>query len=291
MSVISIEETLRSNPGDPLDLAPGLLLIFIVRLIRGDSSLCGLKKKAKTSERRKPGTGSHRIARRPFGFSKQDTLMNTTKTIAVVLAIVTLVSAAGAQSLEKRYQVGLKLGMWDLTADAQVDGFDPSVSASVGNDGFIGGLSFGHWLTESLALEFSVAVMQTKFGTDIGILNVSTKASSVTAVLFGARQYFPRSTFDGSLRPFASVAVGPFTGSQSETRVGLGVVSESRTERAFGAQLGGGVDFILSRHFLAGIAVGYNLMSDFSQPIGGRTNYDGPVFSMEFSYLFGRGAR
>jgi len=58
---------------------------------------------------------------------------------------------------------------------------------------------------------------------------------------------------------------------------------------AFGGQLGAGIDFILSPHFMAGIAGGYNIMADFEEPIGGSVNYGGPEFSIGLSYLFGQG--
>lgn len=48
-----------------------------------------------------------------------------------------------------------------------------------------------------------------------------------------------------------------------------------------------GVDFVLGSHFMPGIALSYNLMSDFDKPIGGSKNYGGPEFSFGISYLFG----
>ncbi len=105
-------------------------------------------------------------------------------------------------------------------------------------------------------------------------------------MLFGVKYYLPKSTYGTSVRPFLKAAVGPFMGRQSKTLVFLFVTADSRSETAFGGQLGGGVDFVLSRRFLLGVNLGYNLMSDFDQPIGGSDNYSGPEFSFGLSFLF-----
>jgi len=86
------------------------------------------------------------------------------------------------------------------------------------------------------------------------------------------------------------VAVGPFVGQQEKTEEGVfGVIVESRSLTVFGGQVGAGVDFILSRHFMLGVGLGYNLMADFDEPIGGSKNYSGPEFSVGLSFLFGKG--
>jgi hypothetical protein len=58
---------------------------------------------------------------------------------------------------------------------------------------------------------------------------------------------------------------------------------------AIGGQIGAGVDFVLGRHFMIGVAVCYNALTDFKEPIGGSKNYGGPEFTIGFGYLFGKG--
>jgi outer membrane protein W len=212
------------------------------------------------------------------------------KTLVVATALVlALTAVSDAGSLEKRHGVGFRMGMWNMVADARVDVIEGSVSASVGNSGFLGGVAYNYWLTESLALDIGASVMRAKVEMSVGLLNVSTKTSAVTSVLIGMKYYLPASTYSGSVRPFLKGAVGLFKGSQSDTQISLLVIVESRSETAFGGQLGGGVDFILSRKFLLGVNVEYNLISDFDQTIGGAYNYSGPEFSAGLSFLFGRG--
>jgi hypothetical protein len=218
--------------------------------------------------------------------------MYALKKIATLICI-TLTSAgiASGASLEKRHQLGLDIGMWHQVADVRASVSPGSVYTSVGSNGFLGGVHYGYWLTEGLALNIGVGVMAADVETKVELLEVSSGTAAVTQFLVGARAYFPKSTYGSSVRPYVSTGVGAFYGSHESTRTGLVVVTETRTATAFGGQAGVGADFIMGKHFLTGISLGYNLMSDFDKSIGGSDNYSGPEFSAGFSYLFGRGTK
>jgi outer membrane protein W len=179
--------------------------------------------------------------------------------------------------------------MWNQTTGVTSEVGVGGVTTSVDVSGFLGGVSYGHWLEEYLSITIYIGGMAADVSTSTGVSGVATETSVIASILMGVKVYFPKSTYTSSVRPYASAGVGPFTGSQSSTKVGMSVTVESRSETAFGGQLGAGVDFILGRHFMTGFAVRYNLMTDFNQPIGGSRNYSGPEFSFGFSYLFGKG--
>jgi hypothetical protein len=82
--------------------------------------------------------------------------------------------------------------------------------------------------------------------------------------------------------------IGPFIGSQNETRAGLSVVAESRTETAVGGVISAGSDIRIGSRFITSAAIGYNLMTDFDRAIGGSRNYSGPEFSFGFGLVLGR---
>jgi hypothetical protein len=210
-------------------------------------------------------------------------------TVIVASIILLLSSCTFAESLEKRHQIGLRLGMWNQTTGVTTEVSDDGVSTSVEASGFLGGISYGHWLEEYLALTIDISGMAAEISTRSDASGVSTETSVIGAIQMGVKAYFLKSTYTSPVRPFARVAIGPFTGSQSITHAGRTVYESTRSETAFGGQLGAGVDFILGRHFMTGFAACYNLMSDFSRPIGGSRNYSGPEFSFGFSYLFGKG--
>ncbi|MFZ5980750.1 MAG: outer membrane beta-barrel protein [Candidatus Zixiibacteriota bacterium] len=207
--------------------------------------------------------------------------------IAMILLFV-LAAAAGAQSLEKRHQLEIRFGMWNQTTDARSE-VDGSVTVTAENNGLTGGIAYGHWLKEYLGLYIGVSFLSADVRQTVSVLQVSSETDYVIPVLFGLKYYFLPSSYPSSIKPYVKAAVGPYFGNQSETSVSLVVISESRSETAFGGQLGAGVDFILGRHFMTGISGAYNLQADFAQPIGGSANYSGPEFTINLSYLFGEG--
>lgn len=211
----------------------------------------------------------------------------TLKTICITLALA-LVSSAGP--LEKRHGIGFQVGMWNQVTNSRTEVGIGSVTTSVKASGFFGGLSYDHWLEENLALNIVVGGMLADVETNTNIIGTTTEVAVVAPILFGLKYYFPKSTFGSSARPYAKIAVGPFIGQQEKTEEDIfGVIVESRSESAFGGQVGVGTDFILSRYFMLGVAFKYNLMTDFSEPIGGSKNYGGPEFSFGLSVLFGKG--
>jgi len=144
-----------------------------------------------------------------------------------------------------------------------------------------------HSMQDNLAWNISIGGMLANVDVTTNFTGTSTEAAFVVPILFGVKYYIARSTFDTSVRPFAKAAVGPFIGQQEKSEENIaGTIVETRSETAFGGQLGGGVDFLISRHFMTGFALGYNLISDFDQPIGGSRNYSGPVFDFGLSVLF-----
>jgi len=156
--------------------------------------------------------------------------------------------------------------------------------------GFLGGLTYGHWLEEDLALTITVGAMALEAETRVTVSGTSAHAAAVGSFLLGLRHYFSSSTGRSPVRPYLGGGVGIYRGSQDDVISGTTVLATSRQETAFGGRLAVGSDFLLSRHFLTGLAAGYNLMTDFEAPIGGSRNYGGPEMSLDLSYLFGSGA-
>lgn len=200
-------------------------------------------------------------------------------------ALMMLASSTQAQSLNKRHQLEIRMGMWNQVTDTRTEVNTDPFATSVKASGFAGGLSYGHWLQENLALNISVGAMMAEVETYENTISQSTRIALVSPVLFGLKYYFPRSTYHSSVRPFVKAAVGPYTGYQEKSESGVVVIVESRSESVMGGQLGGGVDFILGSHFLTGIAFAYNFIDDFQEPIGGSRNYSGPEIEFGLSLL------
>ena len=115
---------------------------------------------------------------------------------------------------------------------------------------------------------------------------VSTDVTSVANILLGARYYFPKASLRSSLRPYLAAAAGPYIAS-----VVGGTFGTVGTEAAPGGWVGVGLDVPVNRWFMLGLDGGYNLVADFSEPVGGRKNYSGFQVLLGFSWTFGKGVR
>jgi hypothetical protein len=214
--------------------------------------------------------------------------MNLTKTILITtIIILTPLFMANASPSEKTHGIGFQVGMWNQVTGTRTEVGIGSTVTSVEASGFLGGIFYENRFQDNLAWNISIGGMLADIEVNTDFTGTSTEAAVVAPILFGIKYYFAQSTFNTSVRPYAKAAVGPFIGSQEKSEENItGVVIESRTEATFGGQLGGGVDFLMSRHFMTGFSLGYNLISDFDQPIGGSRNYSGPVFNFGLSVLF-----
>jgi hypothetical protein len=161
------------------------------------------------------------------------------------------------------------------------DGF---VAVEAGHDvttevgGGQGGIAFVHWLREDFALDFQI------LGTDFYTATYatggygSTETRGSLGLLFGARYYFPKATFGGTFRPYVAGALGPFSDYSVYAGQAYDEVRNGRTR--FGGQLGGGVDFQVSRLFSLGVRLGVTFRED-----------DDPSFGTTFGcgFAWGRG--
>jgi len=205
----------------------------------------------------------------------------------IVLAIVLLVPAlcAADTSLRGRHQLALELGMWNKTSNDYTHVRLTEVHTSVGSNGAMGGISYGHWIQENLAVTLGVRGRLLELSTNVSPLKVVTDEASLSSLGLGMKYYFIPSTLTSNVRPYFKATAGPMIGRQYSTKVGFTVYTEERTEFAFGGQLATGLDIVTGRHFMLGVGFGYNLMSDFDQSIGGIKNFSGPEFALEFSWL------
>ncbi len=208
-------------------------------------------------------------------------------TILGGLVLTALATGATAQTLDGRHEFGLRLGYWSQTANVRVEAVAPGVSTSVQGDGLLGGLTYGHWLEEDLALTIGVGALALDTETHASPTNAGTSSGVVGNILVGLKKYVAGAEAGSSVRPYLGAVMGVYRGSHSEVSVGLVSVLEAREETAFGGRLDLGVDFVTGRNFMTGVALGWNLMSDFDRPVGGSVNYSGPQMSLGFSLLLG----
>jgi hypothetical protein len=191
----------------------------------------------------------------------------------------------GSNSLRGRSAIDLNLGLWhESKVGNEIS--TTGVSSIAKTSGFLGGLSYAYWVQEDLSVGLSAGVLAGEATSSVGINGTSQRTNAVVPVLLGVRYYVGESSWDSPVKPFLSLGLGPFIGVEAKNEL---FVQESHSEAVLGTRLGGGIDFLLGQSFKLGANLGYDLMTDFSTPIGARRNYNGPDFSLSVGFLFGGG--
>jgi hypothetical protein len=137
-----------------------------------------------------------------------------------------------------RTQIEMRFGYSD--ASTHVDTTAQSTTVEGGEFA----LSAVHFLREDWAIEFSFGGSDLGVETRTGLLGEESRTRGLFGVMLGGRYYPPLS---GSIRPYARAVIGPL----SELDVASTPTTTDVTEKGakLGAQIGGGVDFMIGRRF------------------------------------------
>jgi hypothetical protein len=211
-----------------------------------------------------------------------------TNTKAILLSLLVFLTSgsivlAGSNTLKGRSTVELSIGLWHESRVGN-ELSTGGILSTAKTSGFLGGLSYAYWVKEDLSVGISAGALAGEATSEVSTRGISQRTSAVLPVLLGLRYYVGESSIDAPVRPFLSAGLGPFIGVEAKNEL---FSQESHSETALGTRLGGGIDFLLGQSFKLGATVGYDLMTDFSTPIGARKNYNGPDFSLGVGFLFG----
>jgi hypothetical protein len=190
--------------------------------------------------------------------------------------------------LKGRHGITIHAGFLNqATTEASVAG--GSVDSEVRTTGFLGSLSYAYWVGSEWSIGLSVGLISAEVGTSVAAGTVNSEAAAVVPFLFTVAYHPAELALSRTLRPYGSVAVGPYRGSATNTSVGATIASESVSEAVIGFRAQAGIDWFLGKMFRAGMALGYHFVGDFEEPIGRDNNYSGPEFLIGFGILLGRG--
>ncbi len=211
--------------------------------------------------------------------------------VAVIPILAISVSIASAQglTLKDRSVIELNAGLWGGAKVSNSIG-STGIQSSASATSFLGGVSYAYGLREDVAVTLSVSILSASSNNVANSFNTfsmipeQSVASAVVPVLVGVRYYVPNPRPGEKVRPFVSLGVGPYIGTQSSRSIGITIAQESLTESVFGGRVGVGLDLYTGNNFKFVVKAGYNFMSDFSQPIGARTNYNGGDLSIGIGY-------
>ena len=196
------------------------------------------------------------------------------------LFILTLSPQSNAGELESKWLVELQLGMWSGSDGTNVVVAPGNVVSNYDGNGVMGGIGFGRWLQEDVALILTARGHGIDGETTINYTGVTNRTASVTFLGLGARYYPLRSTLKSKTRPYLSMSAGPVIGYEARNQSGLVVINEENTEAAVGGHVGVGATFLLGKLVYLGAEAGASLMTDFNNQISGRINYSTGEFGL-----------
>jgi outer membrane protein W len=202
--------------------------------------------------------------------------------MAVLLAALT--AFGQGTSMRGRSCIEIQFGLWnEMKAGNELA--PAGVTSAAKSSGFLGGLSYSYWLRERVALSLTTGVIAGEASSSVIFSGLSEqRTSSVIPILLGMKYYLLEPETGEAVRPYAAAAVGSFLGFEASNSV---FSQSAHSESALGARVGAGVDFLVASWLKIGASVGYNAMTDFRTPVGARSNYSGPDFSLGLGFLFG----
>ncbi len=211
-------------------------------------------------------------------------MRNSRRLMSVLLIVLLSVMNLFAQNvqLSERSAIGINLGMYSGSKASNISAIN-GMKTEVMASGFSGGVFFQYWLQEDLALKLNAGMLTGNAKVSVNIANVSEQASSVMPITLGLNYYLLSIIKNDAVRPYFTAAVGMYVGNEAKNSI---LSQQVHSENAFGGKAGAGVDFILGNHFILGANAGYNLMSNFENPVGGNKNYNGAEFLFQFEYVF-----
>lgn len=212
----------------------------------------------------------------------------TFKTGVIIMVVAAIVaSTAYSQPLRNRSEIELSFGLMDQGTFRE-EYYSGGIVDRSGLDDMYVKLGFNHWMEEDLAFSFMITALASRIYDHENYYYYDREEIAVVSIFSGIRYYLPGSNRFSAWRPYLAFAGGPVLGSIIKDYADGRVYNETRTMAAFGGYFGAGIDFQVSHRIMFGINGGYNAMTDFSEPVGGKDNYSGAEFGVSFGFLFGR---
>ena len=200
----------------------------------------------------------------------------------VCICLISNVSIAQNYQLNGRNAIGFNAGLFTgskSSSTVNINGLNTEVSSN----GFAGNIFFTHWIKEYLSVKLSAGLLTGSSNVSVNVLNTVQQSSAVFPILLGLNYYIPEPTSSDAIRPFISASAGTYIGTEAKNTI---ISQQVHSETAIGGRAGIGADFLISDHFTLGANLGYNFMANFSEPIGGKTNFNGADFSIQLGYVF-----
>lgn len=189
-----------------------------------------------------------------------------------------IVAAQSPDSLGQRGRtlIALNLG---LTGTREASANPSKVSAR--GTGQVASLTLTHFVHPSLGVELSAAVMDE----NNYVSGARAHHEDVIPLLFGINYAPTALAVNGELRPFLSLAAGPYIHNVDDNAGITGATASMNT--VLGGRFGAGANWYLSRHFALQLEGDYHVVPPLDAVDGIRRNISGVALSLGAGFAWG----
>ena len=207
--------------------------------------------------------------------------MKVSKILTIAALVPTaLIAQSSPDSIDQQGRTLLVLSI-GLTASHQATVDAANIAAS--GSGQLAALAITHFVRPSVAIEIGTALL----AQDDYVVAGRAHHEAVTPLLVGV-SWSPRAlAVSPEIRPFVSVAAGPYLRSVSDASAFSGASATIQT--ALGARLGTGANWFFGRHFAVQLEGDYHAAPEFDIENNARRNVSG--FSLSGGLAFAWGGR
>lgn len=189
-------------------------------------------------------------------------------------------------SLKGRHELALYVGRQSqVTTRSGVSG--GRVESETRTEAPFGSVSYAYGVMPTMRIGVSCGLIDAGTSASVRPGNVTSEATAVTSVLFGAAYYPPGFTLGRIFRPYGALAIGPYMGSATNSRVTTMVENKTVSETVLGVRGQVGMDVLWGQRIKGGVVAGYRFVGKFDEPIGEARDYSGPELSVGIGVLFG----
>ncbi|NOY57507.1 MAG: hypothetical protein GXO75_01045 [Calditrichaeota bacterium] len=205
----------------------------------------------------------------------------------VMMAGIFVAHSSFAGGLFRSTRISAKVGMMNQADASSSITAAGTIKNSYEGQGAFGSLEIGRHVAGGLWGDLSLGIHALEAKSEINFWGETNHAVAIMPIMLGLRTYIFHG-LDTGFQPYFLAAGGPVIGIEATQKVGLVTVNESHTETTVGAELGAGVNMLLTNWFSIDVSGGYMFMSDFSTPLNGTENFGGWNASFGFSVFLGR---
>ena len=189
---------------------------------------------------------------------------------------VAVLAQSSVDSLDLTGRTNIAFGL-GLTGSSQAAVSSTSVSARTTSE--VASFSFSRWVRPQVAIQISTSLVGAS--SDVG---VHGQANATVPLLFGV-SYSPRAlAITPAIRPYVSVAAGPYTHFFTDA---LFDHLSAGTETHAGARFGAGANWFVAQHFMLSVDGHYHAVQRFVQPDAPTSNVSGFGMSLGLGFSWG----